>query len=55
MKVCDNCGERVYSLGCVNCNEAAYMEAANVREQVRLDELPQGEAGVVSATEKNKQ
>ena len=26
MKTCEDCGERVYSLGCVNCNEAAYIE-----------------------------
>lgn len=33
MKTCPDCGERVYNLGCVNCNEEAYIE-----EQVRLDE-----------------
>lgn len=26
MKTCPDCGERVYNLGCVNCNEAAYIE-----------------------------
>ena len=25
MKTCPDCGERVYKLGCVNCNEAAYI------------------------------
>jgi len=39
MKTCDNCGERVYALGCVNCDEEAYRDAAEVREQIRLDEL----------------
>jgi hypothetical protein len=34
MKTCPDCGERVYNLGCVNCNEAAYIE-----EQERLTEL----------------
>ena len=32
MKTCPDCGSRVYSLGCVNCNEAAYIEAANDRD-----------------------
>jgi hypothetical protein len=27
MKTCEDCGERVYSLGCTNCNEVAYIEA----------------------------
>jgi hypothetical protein len=49
MKTCENCGERVYALGCVNCNEDAYMEAANVREQIRLDALGGEEAGSVVA------
>lgn len=26
MKTCPDCGERVYNLGCVNCNEPAYIE-----------------------------
>jgi hypothetical protein len=26
MKTCPDCGERVYNLGCVNCNEMAYIE-----------------------------
>lgn len=26
MRTCENCGSRVYSLGCVNCNEQAYIE-----------------------------
>lgn len=26
MKVCPDCGERVYRLGCVNCDEDAYIE-----------------------------
>lgn len=24
-RTCPDCGERVYNLGCVNCNEAAYI------------------------------
>jgi hypothetical protein len=27
MKTCPDCGERVYELGCVNCNEVAYIQA----------------------------
>lgn len=34
MKTCPDCGERVYNLGCVNCNEAAY-----IQEQIELDAL----------------
>ena len=31
MKACENCGSRVYTLGCVNCDEDAY-----IAEQERL-------------------
>jgi hypothetical protein len=31
-KSCPDCGERVYRLGCVNCNEEAY-----IAEQQALD------------------
>jgi hypothetical protein len=46
MKTCPDCGERVYNLGCVNCNEAAYID-----EQVGFDEhygehLPQADPAV---------
>lgn len=34
MKTCPDCGSRVYSLGCVNCEEANYIE-----EQKQLTEL----------------
>ena len=34
MHTCPDCGERVYNLGCVNCNEIAYIE-----EQERLTAL----------------
>jgi hypothetical protein len=34
MKTCPDCGERVYNLGCTNCNEEAYIE-----EQDMLTEL----------------
>ena len=33
-KLCPDCGERVYNLGCTNCNEASYIE-----EQEMLTEL----------------
>jgi hypothetical protein len=32
MKTCENCGCRVYALGCVNCNEDAYID-----QQERID------------------
>ena len=38
MKTCEDCGERVYNLGCVNCNEPAYIE-----EQEMLTELYAGD------------
>lgn len=31
-KTCEDCGERIYNLGCVNCNEAAY-----IAEQLQFD------------------
>lgn len=34
IKTCPDCGERVYNLGCVNCNEPAYIE-----EQEQLTDL----------------
>lgn len=30
MTTCENCGCRVYKLGCVNCNEIAYIEEQDV-------------------------
>lgn len=51
MKTCENCGERVYGLGCVNCDEQAYMDAAEVRDyEARQDserqpQTPTGEKG----------
>ena len=35
MRTCENCGCRVYSLGCTNCDEPAYIE-----EQEHLTSLP---------------
>lgn len=29
-KTCENCGCKVYSLGCVNCNEIDYIEQQNL-------------------------
>lgn len=40
MKTCPDCGERVYSLGCTNCNEQVYID-----EQVMLTELFYGGCG----------
>jgi len=34
MKTCENCGSRVYSLGCTWCNEEAYIE-----QQTHFDAL----------------
>ena len=38
MKVCPDCGCRVYALGCVNCDEESYIE-----QQVVLDEQAERE------------
>ena len=39
MNTCPDCGSRVYKLGCVNCNEAAYIE-----EQEQFTDALQGPA-----------
>lgn len=46
MKTCGNCGERVYSLGCVNCDEEKY-----IAEQIRNGEQPdyERELGISNA------
>ncbi len=36
MKTCEDCGCKVYNIGCVNCNEENY-----ISEQSRLDSLPE--------------
>lgn len=38
MKTCENCGSRVYSLGCVNCDEEAYIsEQERLTDQMEVD------------------
>jgi hypothetical protein len=32
MKTCEDCGERVYKMGCVNCNDIDYINAQNSYE-----------------------
>jgi hypothetical protein len=41
MTTCENCGCRVYALGCVNCNEIAYIEQqeAETNRQIREQQL----------------
>lgn len=46
MHTCPDCGERVYNLGCVNCNEQAYID-----EQAIFDAL--AEADDRSASEEH--
>lgn len=39
MKTCENCGCAVYNLGCINCDEMAYIEeqdAMTARDYVKL-------------------
>lgn len=39
MKTCDNCGSRVYDLGCVNCDEVNYIdEQEMLTEQMIRDQ-----------------
>ena len=38
MKTCPDCGCRVYNLGCVNCNEEAYIEEQSVIDEAREHE-----------------
>lgn len=57
-KTCENCGEPVYSLGCVNCNEIEYIEEQDYmtgRDYVKLadgtivhrDDVPRNNLGNV--------
>ena len=43
MKYCEDCGSKVFSLGCVNCNESLYIEEMeyqnNVDELVKLNRV----------------
>lgn len=32
MKVCEDCGERVYAFGCVSCHESDYIEVEFAEE-----------------------
>jgi hypothetical protein len=41
VRTCEDCGCRVYGLGCVNCNEVAYIE-----EQEMLTDLQYPESGL---------
>src|SRR5262245_8272658 len=46
MKTCPDCGERVYNLGCVNCNEEAYIEEQNMLTDAQYpDEMPAASRG----------
>ena len=53
MKTCPDCGERVYNVGCVNCNEAAY-----IQEQREMDAdyiSPSERADIDDAAEAKRQ
>lgn len=43
MKTCEDCGCRVYSLGCVNCDEDAYIEQQESFDAERERSERQGE------------
>ena len=38
MKTCENCGSKMFNLGCINCNEADYIEEQ--LNQDAKDEIP---------------
>jgi len=42
VKHCENCGSRVYNLGCVNCDEAAYIEEQDYITERDYVKLPDG-------------
>lgn len=42
MKTCPDCGERVYSLGCVNCEEKAYIDQQAVFDAIAKAEAAAG-------------
>lgn len=46
MKTCDNCGSKVFRLGCVNCDEETYIEVEFAEElaQIRAEEDEHREA-----------
>lgn len=42
MTICENCGCRVYNLGCVNCNEVAYIEEQDYMTERDYVNMPDG-------------
>lgn len=36
MKTCEDCGCRIYEYGCVNCNEADYIEMQGEYDEVEM-------------------
>jgi hypothetical protein len=49
MKTCPDCGERVYNLGCTNCNEAAYIEEQAMLTDLQYPPAARGKAQTVEA------
>lgn len=43
MKTCENCGSRVYNLGCVNCDEEAYIEEQECLTDLQNEERERSE------------
>jgi len=39
MTTCENCGSKIYSLGCINCNEESYI----FYDQIYPNDLPASE------------
>ncbi len=40
MKTCPDCGSRVYKLGCVNCDEDAYIAEQEMLTEAQDSERP---------------
>lgn len=49
MKTCPDCGERVYSLGCTNCNELDYIDEQEQRTELYGSDQPPDVAALPSA------
>lgn len=43
MKTCENCGSRVYALGCVNCDEVNYIEEQEMLTDQQIAERERSE------------
>tara|TARA_R110000796_G_scaffold249652_1_gene377692 strand:- start:7228 stop:7470 length:243 start_codon:yes stop_codon:yes gene_type:complete len=45
-KTCENCGSRIFNLGCVNCNEIHYINEQEMYTQFEIEETLRNEEAV---------